>query len=170
MKLGKYDFDEFDFEHDGKTKKVFRKGTGPGVVVIHEIPGITPKVADFAGIVSEHGFTVFMPDLFGTPGKPPSPLYVAAQIASVCISDEFNCIANRKSSPITQWLRALCRRVFDECKGRGVGAIGMCITGGFALSLMVDEFLMAPVLRQPSLPFPPGKRTRSAFPTANFKS
>src|ERR1044071_4185018 len=114
MKLGSYDFDEFDFTYEGKTRKVFRKGTGPGIVIMHEIPGITPEVADFAGMVAKEGFTVFMPVMFGTPGKPKSTLYVVAEIARVCISKEFKCFANRESSPITQWLRGLCREVYKQ--------------------------------------------------------
>ncbi|HKP87445.1 MAG TPA: dienelactone hydrolase family protein [Blastocatellia bacterium] len=152
MRLGDYDFDEFDFTHDGKTRKVFRRGTGPGIVIMHEIPGITPEVARFAGLVAEEGFTIFMPVMFGTPGKPKSAAYVLRELARVCVSKEFNCLAERESSPITEWLRALCREAFKQCGGPGVGAIGMCVTGGFALSLMVDEFVMAPVLSQPSLP------------------
>jgi len=152
MRLGDFEFDEFEFTYNGKTRRVFRRGSGPGIVIMHEIPGITPKVARFASLVAEEGFTVFLPVMFGTPGREPSFLNVRVEIARACISKEFNCLAKRESSPITEWLRGLCRRVFEECGGPGVGAIGMCLTGGFALSLMVDEFVMAPVLSQPSLP------------------
>jgi dienelactone hydrolase len=153
MRLGDYDFDEFEFTYQGKTRTVFHRGSGPGIVIMHEIPGITPEVARFAGLVAAEGFTVFLPVLFGTPGKPLSWLYGVTEIFGACISREFNCFARHEPSPITDWLRALCRLVYEQCGGSGVGAIGMCITGGFALSLMVDEFVMAPVLSQPSLPF-----------------
>lgn len=152
MRLGDYDFDEFSFTHGGKTRKVFRRGSGPGILIMHEIPGITPNVARFAGLVAKEGFTVFLPVMFGTPGKPSSKTYSGLEVVRACISKEFNCLAKHESSPITDWLRALCRQIFEQCKGPGVGAIGMCLTGGFALSLMVDEFVMAPVLSQPSLP------------------
>ena len=159
MRLGDYEFDEFEFTDQGKTRKVFRKGSGPGVVIMHEIPGITPEVARFAELVAKAGFTVFLPVMFGTPGKPKSTLYVWTEIARACVSREFNTLAKHESSPITEWLRALCRHVYAEIGGRGVGAIGMCLTGGFALSLMVDEVVMAPVLSQPSLPlFGPGHK------------
>jgi dienelactone hydrolase len=91
--------------------------------------------------------------MFGTPGRPFSIGYVAGQMARACISREFSVLARRASSPITDWLRALCRHAHAECRGPGVGAIGMCLTGNFALALMVDECVMAPVLSQPSLPF-----------------
>lgn len=146
-------FTEDSFTHDGATRPVYRRGRGPGVVVIHEIPGITPPVADFARRVADAGFSVYVPSLFGTPGKPFSTPYMLSQIAQACISREFAVLAKHQSSPITDWLRALCRKAHAECGGPGVGAIGMCLTGNFALALMVDEAVMAPVLSQPSLPF-----------------
>ncbi|MBK8258358.1 MAG: dienelactone hydrolase family protein [Polyangiaceae bacterium] len=141
------------FTYEGKTRDVYRKGQGPAVIVMTEIPGITPAVIRFAERVVADGFTVFMPHFFGEPGKAFSPTYSMSQIARVCISKEFHVLAARGSSPVTHWLRALCRHAHEECKGPGVGAIGMCMTGNFALSLMVDPSVMAPVLSQPSLPF-----------------
>ncbi len=142
-----------EFGYAGTTRTVFRRGSGPGVVVMHEVPGITPQVADFARRVAERGLTVAMPVLFGTPEKSLSPGYALGQIARACISREFAVLAKRRSSPITDWLRALCRSLHQELGGPGVGAIGMCLTGNFALSLMVDPSVAAPVLSQPSLPF-----------------
>lgn len=138
---------------DGQTRDVYRRGKGPGVVVMHEIPGITPPVARFAEIVADAGFSVFMPRLFGTPGKPFSVPYAVGQIARACVSREFRVFAVNATSPIISWLRALCAAAHAELGGRGVGAIGMCLTGNFALALMVEPSMMAPVLSQPSLPF-----------------
>jgi dienelactone hydrolase len=156
-------FDQFPFTHDGATRPVYRRGSGPGVVIMHEIPGITPPVAEFARRVADAGFTAFLPHMFGTPGKPLSTGYMIGEIVRACISREFRVLAKGESSPITDWLRALCRRAHAECGGPGVGAIGMCLTGNFALSLMVDETVMAPVLSQPSLPFPLTRAHRAAL-------
>jgi dienelactone hydrolase len=155
-------FESFTFSHDGDVRDVYRRGVGPGVVVIHEVPGITPEVAGFARRVADEGFTVFLPHLFGTPGKPFSAAYALAGVVHCCISREFHVLAERGSSPITDWLRALCREAHRQCGGPGVGAIGMCMTGNFALALMVDESVMAPVLSQPSLPFPLTAAKRAA--------
>jgi dienelactone hydrolase len=146
-------FTESTFMHDGVSRTVYRRGAGPGVVIMHEIPGIHPDVARFATRVADEGYTAVMPELFGVTGKPATPGYMAGQMVRACISREFHVLATKRSSPITDWLRALCRSVHAECGGRGVGAIGMCLTGNFALALMVDEAVMAPVLSQPSLPF-----------------
>jgi dienelactone hydrolase len=156
-------FDQTTFTHDGATRPVFRRGRGPGVVVIHEVPGISPPVAEFARRVADDGFTVFAPSLFGTPGKPVSTPAIVGQLARACVSREFHVLATRQASPITDWLRALCRHAHAACGGPGVGAIGMCITGNFALALMVDESVMAPVLSQPSLPFGVTPRHRAAL-------
>ncbi len=154
-------YETFAFEHDGAARAVYRRGVGPAVVVMTEMPGITPEVAAFGRSVADDGFTVFLPHLFGVPNKPLSPFYAARGLAGACISREFSVLAARASSPMTDWTRALARHAFDEIGGKGVGAIGMCITGNFALAMAVDPFLMAPVLSQPSLPFSVG-RTRTA--------
>jgi len=156
-------FEESTFEHAGVPRTVFRRGTGPGVVIMHEIPGITPDVAEFARRVADAGFTVFMPDLFGTPGKELSAAYNVGQLARACIAREFKVLAANESSPLVDWLRALCRRAHEELGGRGVGALGMCITGNFALTLMVDPSVAAPVLSQPSLPFAVGAKRRAGL-------
>lgn len=156
-------FQETSFSYQGKERVVYQAGSGPGVVIMHEIPGITPQVANFARRVADAGFTAVMPNMFGTPGKPISTPYILDQILRACISKEFSVLASGQTSPITEWLRALCRDVFKRCGGKGVGAIGMCLTGGFALALMVDEAVMAPVLSQPSLPFPFTKKMRSSI-------
>jgi dienelactone hydrolase len=154
-------FAESTFTSEGVTRTLYRRGGGPGVVIVHEIPGITPEVAAFGRRVADEGFTAVLPHLFGTPGKSLSATYALGQMARACISREFLVLAQRGSSPITNWLRALCRQVHGECGGPGVGAVGMCLTGGFALALMLDECMIAPVLSQPSLPLPiSGSRKR----------
>jgi len=127
------------------------------VIVVHEIPGITPAVERFANDVVNAGFTVVMPDLVGTPGKDVSGAYLASSMFKVCISKEFTNMALNKTSPIISWLRALARSLHQEVGGKGVGAVGMCFSGGFALGMMVDDIMIAPVLSQPSLPFAVGK-------------
>jgi dienelactone hydrolase len=135
------------------TRKVYRKGQGPAVIVIHEMPNLHPLVIRFADVVAASGMTVFLPSLFGEPGRTPTRAYTAGQILqALCIRREFNVWANGKSSPIVDWLRALARSVYAECGGAGVGALGMCFTGGFALAMMTEPCVVAPVLSQPSLP------------------
>jgi dienelactone hydrolase len=161
--MGLEGFTESRFAHQGATRTVYRRGEGPGVVVVHEIPGITPEVADFGRRVSAIGLTAVLPVLFGTAGRPLSRGYLLEQVAVACIRREFATFALGRSSPVTDWLRALCREVHAECGGPGVGAIGMCLTGGFALAMMVDPSVVAPILSQPSCPLPITPARRAAI-------
>jgi dienelactone hydrolase len=102
--------------------------------------------------VRDTGFTVYMPSLFGRDGAVPQAEEGVAVFQRACVSAEFNALKGGRSSPVTQWLRALARQAHQECGGPGVGAIGMCFTGNFALTMMLEPSMLAPVLAQPSLP------------------
>jgi dienelactone hydrolase len=159
------DFERLELTFDGVTRTVYRQGTGPAVIVMAEIPGITPSVAAFARRVVGVGCSVWLPVLFGDPGRPASAGYAMRSITPACVSKEFAAFATGRTAPVTRWLRALAAHAHDECGGPGVGAIGMCFTGGFALGMMVDERMLAPVLSQPSLPIalpgPLGRKARA---------
>jgi dienelactone hydrolase len=157
------DYRATEFEHEGHRKPVYVRGEGPAVIVIHEIPGITPKVTRFADWVVDAGFRVWMPLLVGEVGRAPTHGYVLSSIAKVCISREFAVLASHRSSPVTVWLRALARHASKETGGGPVGAVGMCFSGNFALAMMLEKSVMAPVLSQPSLPFPIGKARSAAL-------
>jgi dienelactone hydrolase len=149
-------FTKTEFTFEEVTRPVYRAGSGPGVIVVHEVPGITPLVADFGRRVVDAGFTVAMPSLFGEPGKPMGMPYILNSFTRACISKEFATWALNRTSPIIDWLRALARDLHASAGGPGVGAVGMCLTGGFALAMAVDDDMLAPVLSQPSLPLPIG--------------
>ena len=155
-------FELSSFTTLGSEKPVYRAGSGPAVIVVHEVPGITPLVAGFGQKVADAGLTAVLPSLFGTPGKPMTAGYTAKVVAQCCISREFATLAMGRTSPITMWLRKLAAAEHERCGGPGVGAVGMCMTGGFALAMMVDPVVKAPVLSQPSLPFPLGKKRQAA--------
>jgi dienelactone hydrolase len=150
-----------EFSAAGFTHTTYRKGLGPAVVVVHEIPGITPAVLRFAEEVVASGFTVVMPLLVGEVGRDVSQGYLMGSMSKICVSREFTTMAMKKTSPVISYLRALARQLHEELGGPGVGAIGMCFSGGFALGMMLDDIMVAPVLSQPSLPFAMG-RGRSA--------
>jgi dienelactone hydrolase len=134
------------------TKVVHVTGRGPAVIVMTEMPGISPHVARFSRWVREAGFTVYMPSLFGRDGAVPGVEEGTAVFQRACVSAEFRALAANESSPVTQWLRSLARLAHEECGGPGVGAIGMCFTGNFALSMMLEPAMLAPVLAEPTLP------------------
>jgi dienelactone hydrolase len=145
-------------------RDVWRGGSGPAVVVIHEMPGLHPGVVDFARRLVDAGFTAYLPSLFGEPGRPfDRGRYMLGSVARACVSREFTVWALNRTSPIVTWLRALAAQAHADCGGPGVGAVGMCFTGGFALAMAVDDRLLAPVLSQPGLLPPIGARRKASL-------
>lgn len=163
-------YERTTFTHGGKARDVFRRGAGPAVVVIAEMPGITPNVVAFADRVVDIGCTAVLPHLFGEPGRDPYAEgrargvgYALTSLVPTCISREFTVFATGRTSPVIDWLRALATAEHDRCGGPGVGAVGMCFTGGFALAMATSPALLAPVLSQPSLPFMPTARAKRSI-------
>lgn len=156
------DFTRFTFTHAGSQRNVYRRGEGPAVIVMHEVPGVSVEVIRFARKVADAGFTVFMPHLFGQAGKKTTEPDRLAELVKLCISREFHVLAENHSSPIVDWLRALARHAMEEIGGRGVGAVGMCVTGNFALTMTLDPWIVAPVLAHPSFPLPVTPRKAAA--------
>ena len=114
-------FEATSFTHRGETRRVFRAGTGPAVVVVHEIPGLHPGVIAFGQRLVDTGFTVYLPSLFGRPGGPVTTGAVIRSLGRVCVAREFTLLADR-TSPVTHWLRALAVQAQVDCGGPGVGA------------------------------------------------
>jgi dienelactone hydrolase len=142
-----------EFTGAGLTYDCFEKGEGPGVVLIPEIPGVTPEVLGFGEHLVGEGFTVVIPSPFGTPGRAETTGYALGVIARMCVAKEFRAFAADAERPITKYLRAVAADLAARTPGRGVGVIGMCFTGGFALATAVEDVVKAPVLSQPSTPF-----------------
>jgi len=142
------------FTAAGQTYDVYRKGEGPGVVLIPELPGLHPGVLGLGDHLVEAGFTVAAPSLFGTPEKPPMGPGAVPVIVQACVTREFAAFATNADRPVAHYLRALARDLNARTPGKGVGVIGQCFTGGFALAAAVDDSVLAPVLSQPSLPLP----------------
>jgi len=157
------DFKAFSFAGPGGQRMVYRKGEGPAVIVMHEVPGISSEVARFARKVAGSGFTVFMPHLFGVFGTRTNELNRVRELARLCISREWHVLAENRSSPVADWLRALARHAYQEIGGPGVGAVGLCVTGNFALTMTLDQCVIAPVLAHPSFPLPVTRRKAAAL-------
>jgi dienelactone hydrolase len=140
------------FSAAGFTHDVYRKGSGPGVVLIPEMPGVHPGVLALGNHLVDNGFTVAIPSLFGTPGAPARGVGLVPNLLRGCVAGEFAAFALNKERPVTHYLRALARDLNAATPGKGVGVIGQCFTGGFALAVAVDDSVLAPVLSQPSVP------------------
>jgi dienelactone hydrolase len=139
----------------GVSYHVHTRGTGPPVIVIHEMAGISPELRHFADRLVKAEFSVHLPELIGRPGGPMRMLVASVR---VCVSAEFTKLAWGRTSPVVTWLRSLAREIHDD--RRKVGVVGMCLTGGFALAMAVDPRVVAPVVAHPSLPLGLGSRRR----------
>jgi dienelactone hydrolase len=146
------DFEARSLTFDDNTTRTYVSGSGPAVIVMTEMPGITPHVIRFARWVRDAGFTVWMPSLFGRDGAEPTVELAGESMRSACIRREFRAFADGEASPMARWLRQLAAHAHAECGGPGVGAIGMCFTGNFALAMMLEPAVLAAVMSQPSLP------------------
>lgn len=145
-------FSEFHFSHNDIQHPVYVAGNGPAILIMHELPGMVEETVALARRLQSAGFTTYMPLFFGPPGKKATYSSLLPYTLRLCISREFYMLKRNKTSPIVSWLRALCRQAFQECGGKGVGAIGMCLTGSYAIPLMLEPSMIAPVVSQPSLP------------------
>ncbi len=146
------DFDHREVEVDGVTKTVHVTGSGAAVILMPEMPGISPDLARLARWIRDAGFTVLLPSLFGVDGAYPTAKAGEQVVRRACVSAEFRAFAGGGTSPVVSWLRGLARQAHHECGGPGVGAIGLCFTGNFALAMALEPSVIAPVLNHPSLP------------------
>ncbi|HEY7431711.1 MAG TPA: dienelactone hydrolase family protein [Streptosporangiaceae bacterium] len=155
-------FEASTFSYGGREREVYLAGSGPAVIVIHEMPGLHPGVTAFGQRLVDAGYRVYLPSLFGRPGMAFSGRGMAGSMLRACVSREFAMLADR-TSPVASWLRALAAQAHAECGGPGVGAVGMCFTGGFALAMAVEPAVLAPVVSQPGLPVPLGGKRRAGL-------
>jgi dienelactone hydrolase len=149
------------FTAAGYTHDVYRKGEGPGVVLIPEMPGIHPGVLALGNHLVDNGFTVVCPALYGTPGASGTLPGALPVMLRGCVAKEFAAFATNADRPVAHYLRALARDLNEKTPGKGVGVIGECWSGGFALAAAVDDSVLAPVVSQPSLPIGLTARHRS---------
>ncbi|MEU6725888.1 dienelactone hydrolase family protein [Nonomuraea wenchangensis] len=146
------DFRRRSVDVEGVVKTVYVAGSGPAVVLMPEMPGISPDVLRLARWIRDAGFTVYVPSLFGRDGAYPTVEDGEKVVRRACVSAEFRAFAGGGTSPVTAWLRGLARQAHAECGGPGVGAIGLCFTGNFALTMALEPAVVAPVVNHPSLP------------------
>ncbi|MEZ5288221.1 MAG: dienelactone hydrolase family protein [Vicinamibacterales bacterium] len=128
---------------------VYHRGDGPAVLILHELPGLSPAALRFGRRLADRGFHCYLPLLFGEPGQHQS----MASYRRLCISREFARLQSGVSAPIVDWLRRLAADISSRHGGASIGAIGMCLTGAFAIPLVLERCVTAPVVAQPGIPF-----------------
>lgn len=152
MGLENFEKSSFAAEYSGRRRSfdLYSLGDGAPVVLIQELPGIGPETISLAERLAAAGFAVTMPHLLGPLGK---TNLVGNLFRVFCMRREFALFAKGRSSPIVSWLASLCQHVKAQSGAAGVGVIGMCLTGNFAITLMADDAVLASVAAQPAMPF-----------------
>jgi Dienelactone hydrolase family len=145
-------FDRFVLTEGDITKPVYQLGQGPGVILMHELPGMVPECVRLGEAIAAAGYSIYLTLFFGSPGPVSVPV---SSTIRLCLLREFNLWKTGQKSPITDWLRGLARHVRNQGDTGPIGVIGMCMTGSLALARMADGGIAAPVVSQPALPLCP---------------
>jgi dienelactone hydrolase len=143
-------FTSLCFSSGTMNRQLYVIGDGPPVLLLHELPGLSRETLHTAKQLAGAHYTVVVPLLFGRPGDD-QPF---KNLGRVCRDDEFACNRGERTSPHVAWLRDLasCARTRWP-KGKGVGVVGMCLTGIFPIAMLRSPDVVAPVVCQPTLPF-----------------
>lgn len=127
-------------------------GEGPPVLLLHEVPGLSPETFRLGQMIADSGFSVYLPLLFGKPGEH----RFARNTLRACTEGWFHCFSRNHSndSALVEALLELSRRASAEHDNAPVGVIGMCLTGNTGLELAGNcSPVRAIVASQPALPF-----------------
>jgi len=146
-----------------KTYDLYAIGTGRPVILVHEMTGVTPETLRLARDLANEGFRVYLPVLFGDFPQPDGLAPKLRAIAHVCLSREFHLLSTGQTSPVTHWLKNVTQWVAAQHPERKVGLIGMCLTGGFVLVMMLALQAGAVVVCQPTIPLALTGRARRSY-------
>lgn len=113
------------------------QGPWPGVLILHELFGLTSSVRADARHLAREGYLVMAPDLY------------SGGMRRYCMKFFFSreALANTSTAEPVREIHALLDQLkaMPECNGR-LGMIGMCMTGGFVLQMARRDDLDAPVV------------------------
>jgi dienelactone hydrolase len=141
-------FDAYDFTASDLRHRVFSVGDGAPVLLLHELPGLAQPAIHMAFRLAGDGFQVHMPHLFGELQRY-APL---RNYRALCISKEFARLRAGEDAPVVAWLKALVAEMCRRSGSERAGAIGMCVTGAFAIPLILAPNVRAAVAAQPAIP------------------
>ena len=132
---------------------VSQNGTRP-LIILHELPGMSPSFIKYCSEMADKGFKVYMPLMFKSPNTQMSNL----QTGLFCLTWEFKKLfrargSERHARPFTAWLIELVDFVGANNPDAKIGVVGMCLTGSFAIAAIAAPNVNAAVVCQPSHPF-----------------
>ncbi|WP_137844966.1 dienelactone hydrolase family protein [Microbacterium sp. 2FI] len=126
---------------------------GPGVLLLHELMGLTDETFELAEAITAAGFRVAVPHLFGPAGGDGSMPAGSAGLIGRCIAREMSLLARNQPRKGTEWLAEAASWLGTHTTSpRGVAVIGMCATGAFAMAAVLDPQVKAVVASQAAFP------------------
>jgi len=131
-----------------------KQQNGPPVLVLHEMPALSPDVLELALRLSRQNYSVYVPLLWGKPDhNTDSQLLFLRYAVELRSSPRWRAAEADVDRPILDELASLCRLIADAHPKHRIGVIGNCITGvfPFALAARVPK-VAAPIGSQPTLP------------------
>lgn len=135
------------------------QSSGPAVLLLHELPGLYKEDVELGRRIAQCGFTVYMPLFFGKPNGRADGIEGGWKIfwygltETVVPGTPFPAFRSGHASRVARWLNELLPSIHQKCGGKGVGVIGMCLTGSLPLALTGSGDVRAVVLCQPALPY-----------------
>lgn len=135
--------------------EVHRIGSGPPLILLHEVPGTGPHFVELAKNLAAEGYTVYAPVFFGTFGHREGK----TSLVKRCASRDWNCVGNTLSRAAED-LEKTVDVVRALHKAQDIGVIGMCLTGNLPLAVASEANIGAVVLAQPALPIASGPLVR----------
>ena len=110
-------------------RPVYWCGSGPPVIVLHEIPGATPELFRFAYRIAQTGFTAFVPILFGEANHPAARGRTRWSSSHACACGASSACWPPTARPRSRRGRATGELVRGRLGGPGIGAVSLCVTG-----------------------------------------
>ena len=148
-----FEIREVSFQGTRRQVMVSPNGGRP-VIIMHELFGISASLLAFSDMIQAAGFRIYLPVLFGSTEPATTAMDKIKRGAEfTCVAYQFRIFSSEESGPWADWLRHLVDWACADSGHDRAGAIGLCLTGNFVLSMTVNAKVAAPVMGEPSLPF-----------------
>ncbi len=118
------------------------------ILLLHELPGMTPECLILATNLAADGFTVHVPLMFGKPDQNQT----FWNSVRLLFNPKWNLYHKHRTSAIAGDLRKLTQEISQQHQQKPMAVIGMCLTGSLPLALLSEPNVMLVVLSQPATP------------------
>lgn len=122
---------------------------GNPMLLLHELPGLTPGALDFALTLEKKGRRVYAPLLFGGYGQQKG----LGALPQIWATGRWNTLSGDSPGPILDDTWAMLNQIAKEQPGKSIMVAGNCLTGNLPLDLIAHPQVSTALICQPALPF-----------------